>query len=123
MHTDCTNARENGTNCKVYVCVTPDGKAPVSYTHLDVYKRQLSVLSPSNINPLTAYTYDAKIYRNSISRVDKLYKKELAASLREIHLRRWVKMRIASSCEMDKSSKMAPCSFAYAISSNDNSFR
>ena len=27
MHTDCTNARENGKNCQVYVCVTPDGKA------------------------------------------------------------------------------------------------
>ena len=26
MHTDCTNARENGQNCQVYVCVTPDGK-------------------------------------------------------------------------------------------------
>ena len=27
LHTDCTNARENGKNCQVYVCVTPDGKA------------------------------------------------------------------------------------------------
>ena len=27
MHTDCTNARENGKNCQVYVCATPDGKA------------------------------------------------------------------------------------------------
>ena len=27
MHTDCTNARENGKNCQVYVFVTPDGKA------------------------------------------------------------------------------------------------
>ena len=27
MHTDCANARENGKNCQVYVCVTPDGKA------------------------------------------------------------------------------------------------
>ena len=27
MHTDCTNARGNGKNCQVYVCVTPDGKA------------------------------------------------------------------------------------------------
>ena len=27
MHTDCTNARENGKSCQVYVCATPDGKA------------------------------------------------------------------------------------------------
>ena len=27
MHTDCTNARENGKSCYVYVCATPDGKA------------------------------------------------------------------------------------------------
>ena len=27
MHTDCTNARENGKGCYVYVCATPDGKA------------------------------------------------------------------------------------------------
>ena len=27
LHTDCTNARENGQNCYVYVCATPDGKA------------------------------------------------------------------------------------------------
>ena len=27
LHTDCTNARENGKNCYVYVCATPDGKA------------------------------------------------------------------------------------------------
>ena len=27
MHTDCTNARENGKNCQVYVCATLDGKA------------------------------------------------------------------------------------------------
>lgn len=27
MHTDCTNARENGNNCYVYVCATPGGKA------------------------------------------------------------------------------------------------
>ena len=26
MHTDCTNARENGKSCYVYVCATPDGK-------------------------------------------------------------------------------------------------
>ena len=27
MHTDCTNARENGKSCQVYVCATPGGKA------------------------------------------------------------------------------------------------
>ena len=27
MHTDCTNARESGNSCYVYVCATPDGKA------------------------------------------------------------------------------------------------
>lgn len=27
MHTDCTNARENGKSCQVYVCAIPDGKA------------------------------------------------------------------------------------------------
>ena len=27
MHTDCTNARENGKGCYVYICATPDGKA------------------------------------------------------------------------------------------------
>ena len=27
MHTDCTNARENGKSCYVYVGATPDGKA------------------------------------------------------------------------------------------------
>lgn len=27
LHTDCTNARENGKNCYVYVCATPEGKA------------------------------------------------------------------------------------------------
>lgn len=27
MHTDCTNARENGKSYQVYVCATPDGKA------------------------------------------------------------------------------------------------
>ena len=27
MHTDCTNARENGKSCQAYVCATPDGKA------------------------------------------------------------------------------------------------
>ena len=27
MHTDCTNARENGKSCQVYVYATPDGKA------------------------------------------------------------------------------------------------
>ena len=27
LHTDCTNARENGKNSYVYVCATPDGKA------------------------------------------------------------------------------------------------
>lgn len=27
MHTDCTNARENGKSCQIYVCATPDGKA------------------------------------------------------------------------------------------------
>ena len=27
MHADCTNARENGKGCYVYVCATPDGKA------------------------------------------------------------------------------------------------
>lgn len=27
MHTNCTNARENGKSCQVYVCATPDGKA------------------------------------------------------------------------------------------------
>lgn len=27
MHTDCTNARENGKNVSVFVCATPDGKA------------------------------------------------------------------------------------------------
>lgn len=27
MHTDCTNAKENGNNAYVYVCATPDGKA------------------------------------------------------------------------------------------------
>ena len=27
MHTDCTNAREDGKSCQVYVCATPDGKA------------------------------------------------------------------------------------------------
>ena len=26
MHTDCTNGRENGKGCQIYVCVTPDGK-------------------------------------------------------------------------------------------------
>ena len=26
MHTDCTNARENGNSCYVYVCATPDRK-------------------------------------------------------------------------------------------------
>ena len=27
MHTDCTNGRENGKGCQIYVCATPDGKA------------------------------------------------------------------------------------------------
>ena len=27
MHTDCTNGRENGKSCQIYVCATPDGKA------------------------------------------------------------------------------------------------
>lgn len=27
MHTDCTNAKENGKNAYVFVCATPDGKA------------------------------------------------------------------------------------------------
>ena len=27
MHTDCAAGRENGKNCQVYVCATPDGKA------------------------------------------------------------------------------------------------
>ena len=27
MHTDCTNGRENGKGCKIYVCAPPDGKA------------------------------------------------------------------------------------------------
>ena len=27
MHTDCTNAKENGKNVSVFVCATPDGKA------------------------------------------------------------------------------------------------
>lgn len=27
MHTDCTNARENGKSRQVYICATPDGKA------------------------------------------------------------------------------------------------
>lgn len=27
MHTDCTNAKENGKGCHVYVCAVPDGKA------------------------------------------------------------------------------------------------
>lgn len=27
LHTDCTNARENGKNASVFVCATPDGKA------------------------------------------------------------------------------------------------
>ena len=26
MHTDCTNAKENGKSCHVYVCAVPDGK-------------------------------------------------------------------------------------------------
>ena len=26
MHTDCTNGRENGKSCQIYVCATPDGK-------------------------------------------------------------------------------------------------
>ena len=26
MHTDCTNAKENGKGCQVYVCAVPDGK-------------------------------------------------------------------------------------------------
>ena len=34
MHTDCTNARENGKSCQVYVCATPDGKA--LYLSMDV---------------------------------------------------------------------------------------
>ena len=27
LHTDCTNGRENGKGCQIYVCATPDGKA------------------------------------------------------------------------------------------------
>lgn len=27
MYTDCTNGRENGKGCQIYVCATPDGKA------------------------------------------------------------------------------------------------
>ena len=27
MHTDCTNGRENGKGCQIYVCATPDEKA------------------------------------------------------------------------------------------------
>ena len=27
MNTDCTNGRENGKSCQIYVCATPDGKA------------------------------------------------------------------------------------------------
>ena len=27
MHTDCTNGRENGKGCQIYVCATPEGKA------------------------------------------------------------------------------------------------
>lgn len=27
MHTDCTNGRENGKGCQIYVCATTDGKA------------------------------------------------------------------------------------------------
>lgn len=27
LHTDCTNAKENGKNVSVFVCATPDGKA------------------------------------------------------------------------------------------------
>ena len=27
LHTDCTNARENGKNAYVFVCAAPDGKA------------------------------------------------------------------------------------------------
>lgn len=27
LHTDCTNAKENGKNASVFVCATPDGKA------------------------------------------------------------------------------------------------
>ena len=27
MHTDCTNGKENGKGCQIYVCATPEGKA------------------------------------------------------------------------------------------------